>query len=184
MDLKDVGKLVGAAAPMLGTLLLGPVGGTIGAMLASAFGCDNSPDSLHAAIAADPEAALKLATVESDNTVKLQGMMIAHADNEMVANTAAIQADVADRDSARKREMAVRDRTTAVLAWIVVGASVVLGGLVVFGFVSKDPVQAALVGAVIGYVFSEAKQVLAYYFGSNVGTARTTELLASSTPGK
>lgn len=184
MDLRDIGKLVGAAAPMLGTLFLGPAGGAVGAMVASAFGCESTPDSMQAAIAADPGAALKLATIESDNKVKLQSMLLAHGDNEIAAKTAAIQADVADRDSARKREMVVRDKTTAVLAWIVVGASVALGGAVVMGYVSKDPIQAALVGAVIGYVFSEAKQVLAYYFGSNVGTARTTELLASSTPGK
>ena len=184
MDWKDVGKVVGTAAPILGTLLGGPAGALLGGLVSSALGTDNTPDAVQAAIATDPQAALKLATTESDNKVKLQAMLLAHADNELAASTAAIQADVADRDSARKREMAVRDRTTAVLAWIVVGASVVLGGLVVFGFVSKDPVQAALVGAVIGYVFSEAKQVLAYYFGSNVSTARTTELLASSTPAK
>ena len=184
MDLKDVGKLVGSAAPMLGTLLLGPVGGTIGAMLASAFGCDSSPDSLHAAIAADPEAALKLATVESDNKVKLQGMMISHADNELAASTAAIQADVDDRKSAREREVAVKDSTPAALGWLVVGASVALGAAVVTGYVSKDPALAGISGTVIGYVFGEAKQVLAYFFGSSTSAARTTELLASSTPGK
>ena len=163
---------------------LGPVGGTIGAMLASAFGCDSSPDSLHAAIAADPEAALKLATVESDNKVKLQGMMISHADNELAASTAAIQADVDDRKSAREREVAVKDSTPAALGWLVVGASVALGAAVVTGYVSKDPALAGISGTVIGYVFGEAKQVLAYFFGSSTSAARTTELLASSTPGK
>jgi hypothetical protein len=64
----------------------------------------------------------------------------------------------------------------------VVAASVALGAAVVTGYVTKDPTQATLVGTVLGYVFSEAKQVLAYYFGSSAGSDRKTELLASSTP--
>ena len=184
MDWKDVGKLVGTAAPILGTLLGGPAGALLGGLVSSALGTDNTPDAVHAAIASDPQAALKLATAEGDNKVKLQAMLFAHADNEIAAATAAIQADVEDRKSAREREVAVKDMTPAALGWVVVLASVVLGGVVVTGVVSKDPALAGIIGTVIGYVFGEAKQVLAYFFGSSSTAARTSELLASSTPGK
>jgi uncharacterized membrane protein YphA (DoxX/SURF4 family) len=90
--------------------------------------------------------------------------------------------DAGDRDSARKREIAVRGATTPALAWLVVAASVSLGAAVVMGYVTKDPAQGTLVGTVLGYVFSEAKQVLAYYFGSSVGSDRKTELMAQGTP--
>ena len=50
----------------------------------------------------------------------------------------------------------------------------------VTGYVTKDASQATLVGTVIGYAISEAKQVLSYYFGSSSSNARTTELLSQS----
>ena len=184
MEWKDISRIVGTAAPILGTLLGGPAGALLGGLVSSALGTDNTPDAVHAAIASDPQAALKLATAEGDNKVKLQAMLFAHADNEIAAATAAIQADVEDRKSAREREVAVKDNTPAILGWVVVLASVVLGGVVVTGVVSKDPALAGIIGTVIGYVFGEAKQVLAYFFGSSSTAARTSELLASSTPGK
>jgi hypothetical protein len=178
MNWKDIAGVVGKAAPILGTLLGGPAGGAIGGLVAAALGVANTPDAVHAAIAADPGQALKLAEYEDDNRVKLQAMLFAHADNEIAADTARIQADVADRASARAREVSVRGVTPAALAWLVVTASVALGAAVVTGAVTQNPAQAALVGTVIGYVFSEAKQVLAYYFGSSSGSDRKTELLA------
>ena len=68
----------------------------------------------------------------------------------------------------------------AVLAGVIVIASIALGAAVVAGAITKDPAQAALVGTVLGYVFSESKLVLAYYFGSSSGSARTTELLSQA----
>lgn len=184
MNWGDVSKLVGGAAPILGTLLGGPAGAAVGGLIASALGTSGDADAVHAAISADPTAALKLATVESDNKVKLQGMMLDHADRLVAADTAQMQADVDDRKSAREREVSVRDRTPAVLGWTVVIASVALGVAVVSGYVTKDPALAGIVGTVIGSVFSEAKQVLNYFFGSNSSAQHTTELLANSTPGK
>ena len=182
LDWKDIAGVVGKAAPILGTLVGGPAGAAIGGLIAAALGTGATPDAVQAAIAADPAAALKLAEYESDNKVKLQAMLFAHADNELAAETAAIQADVADRASARSREVQIKDGTPAALAWIIVLASVALGWAVVSGYVSKDPALAGIVGTVIGYVFSEAKQVLAYYFGSSSGSARKTELLSQAPP--
>ena len=185
MDWKDVSKLVGGAAPILGTLLGGPAGAAVGGLIASALGTPGSDaDAVHAAISADPGAALKLATIESDNKVKLQGMQLDHADRLIAADTAQVQADVDDRKSAREREVSVRDNTPAALGWVIVLASVGLGAAIVTGYVTKDPALAGTVGTVIGYMFGEAKQVLNYFFGSNSATARTTEMLANSTPGK
>lgn len=180
MNWQDIAKVIGAAAPLAGTLIGGPAGAAIGGLLASVLGTEATPDAIHAAIAADPEAALKLATFESDNKVKLQQMAFAHADNLVSAQTAAIQADVADRASAREREKAVKDVTPAALAWLVIIASMALAGAVVTGNVTKDPALAGFAGTVIGVVLGEAKQVLAYYFGSSSGSARKTELLSQA----
>lgn len=53
-----------------------------------------------------------------------------------------------------------------VLALLVVGASLVMGLLVISGFVTHDPALAGTVGIVIGNAFAEVKIVLARFFPS------------------
>jgi hypothetical protein len=52
-----------------------------------------------------------------------------------------------------------------------------LGAAVVTGNTTKDPALAGTVGLVMGYIFSEAKAVLAYYFGSSAGSARKDDTI-------
>jgi hypothetical protein len=92
MDWKDVAPILGKVAPILGTLVGGPAGLALGTLVGSVLGTDATPDAITNAIATDPTAALKLAQFESDNKVKLQAMMLAHADNLVAAETAQIQA--------------------------------------------------------------------------------------------
>jgi len=54
MNWKDVGKLVGTYAPLLGSLLPIPGAGMAGTLIAKALGCDNSPEAIKAAISTDP----------------------------------------------------------------------------------------------------------------------------------
>jgi len=72
MQWKDVGKLVGEYAPLLGDLLPIPYAGVAGKLIASAFGVENTPDAIHNAITNDPDAAVKLAKLELDNKALLQ----------------------------------------------------------------------------------------------------------------
>lgn len=72
MDWKDVGKSVAQFAPMLGSLLPIPGAGMAGQLIANAFGTENTPDAIHNAIKADPDAAIKLAKIEADNSTMLQ----------------------------------------------------------------------------------------------------------------
>ena len=55
MEWKDLKGIVGNAAPLLGNLLGGPAGATVGALVSSVLGVDNSPDEVHKALEADPE---------------------------------------------------------------------------------------------------------------------------------
>lgn len=91
LNWKDVAATVGKFAPMAGTLLGGPAGAAIGAMLAAALGTEPTPDAIRTAIATDPQAALKLAQFQSDNDLKLKAMVFAHADNVLAADLAAMQ---------------------------------------------------------------------------------------------
>jgi hypothetical protein len=95
MDWSDVGGLVksiaGAAAPMLGTALGGPLGGAAGTILASLFGAENKPDAVARAIQADPEAALKLKQTESNNYLELQKAVLTAGTSEVAEQTKQLQ---------------------------------------------------------------------------------------------
>jgi len=172
---------LGTIAPTLATMLGGPLAGTAVTALESALGLapGSGQDAVTAAVAQGmtPEtiAAVRAADQKHLEVMGQQGIDLAKLNADFTQSMAKVDAD--DRDSARKREIAIGGWTTPALAWLVVAASIGLGAAVVTGYVSKDPQLATLVGTVLGYVFSEAKQVLAYYFGSSAGSARKDETI-------
>jgi len=91
MNWSDIAADVGKAAPLLGTLIGGPAGESIGSIVASALGTEATPGAVQAALA-NPASAVQLAQIESDQKVKLQGMVLAHADNEIAAARDVVQA--------------------------------------------------------------------------------------------
>jgi len=97
MNWKDIGETVGKYAPMLGDLLPIPGAGIAGKLIGAALGCDSTPDAIHAAIQADPQAAVKLAQIEADNRALLQQQLL-------TAETARIQAVNATMQSESKSE--------------------------------------------------------------------------------
>src|SRR5262249_19065154 len=126
-------------------------------------------------------AALRGADQRHAEILGQQGLDLAKINADYAEASAAVAA--VDRDSARRREGAVGGWTTPLLAWLVISASIGVSVAVVTGVVTKDPAHATLVGTVIGSFISEAKQVLAYYFGSSAGSDRKTELLTQAGAG-
>lgn len=95
MEWKEIAADVGKSAPLLGTLIGGPIGtvvGTAGALIASALGVENTPDAVSQALKTDPQAAITLATIEKDRQIGLQDLAEKAAANQLAADTAAIQA--------------------------------------------------------------------------------------------
>jgi hypothetical protein len=182
MDWKDIAGVVGKAAPILGTLLGGPAGAAVGGLVASALGVGSTPDEIQHAIATDPEAALKLATLEIENKIKLQQMVYDHADKLIEAGTLGIQADVDDRKSARTA--AVQGDTTKHVFWLsVVLITVTITAEIVAMFHGvSDRADPLIVGRVLGLLDSACLLVLNFNYGSSSGSKRATELLAKSTP--
>lgn len=72
MDWKDIGSKIGAAAPALGSLLGGPAGAAVGAIVATALGSKADPASVASALDANPEALARLAELQSAERVRLQ----------------------------------------------------------------------------------------------------------------
>lgn len=85
MDWKDIAGVVGKAAPILGTLIGGPAGGTIGGIIASALGTENTPSAISQALTINPDAAVKLAQIEADQKVRLQELVTDQAKAELAA---------------------------------------------------------------------------------------------------
>lgn len=176
-------SVIGKVAPFLAETFGGPVGALVG-MGISAVTSAVSPDAATQITAAQTSGGTQGALQKIEDLFT-QGVIstndfkkaeLAHAEKmaelgyKNVADIAAINAG--DRDSARKREEVVKDNTPAFLAWLIVLATVICGVVIIGDLTpaTKDPTQSVMVGTVIGYLFSEAKQVLAYYFGSSVGS--------------
>ena len=86
---------------------------------------------------------------------------------------------VQDRESARQREVGVKDYTNRILAFVVTGSFLAMVACTLLGYAHVD---GALAGTLVGYLSAKAEQVLAYYFGSSAGSAAKTELLARAQP--
>lgn len=101
---KDIAGAVGNVAPVLGTLIGGPAGGAIGAMVSSALGVANTPDDVSKALAVNPDAAIKLAQIESDSKTQLEGLLVQAEQNRLAADTASINAVNATMQTEDKAE--------------------------------------------------------------------------------
>ena len=160
--------------PLLGTALGGPLGGAAAAFIADKLGIESKTveavtEVLNSGkMTPDQISAIKLAEMDfkkflESNKIKME---------EIAA---------ADRNSARNREVQVKDNTNKILAFTVVGAFIAMVGATLMGFAKVESVVA---GTLVGYLSAKAEQVLAYYFGSSAGSKDKTALLAKAEPVK
>lgn len=168
---KDVGEIVGKAAPVVGTLLGGPIGGEVGSLVASALGVGNSPSDVANALSKDPEALAKVIEVQTNAKVQLQQLQVQAMTAQQAAATAQYTAEAADRDSARRMAESKPEDwwvRPLVVILLLLGAT----AIIVFLFLPQtrdvlhDPNATGMLGLVFGYWFSELKTSLAFYFGA------------------
>jgi hypothetical protein len=168
----DFTAILKTVAPWLGTALGGPLGGMAVSFIADKMGLqDKTVDAVKAAILGmTPEQALALKTGDQEFALHMQELGFKQiTDLEALA--------VKDRDSARQREVALKDNTNKVLAAVIVGGFMTMVGATLMGWTRAESVMA---GTLIGYLSAKADQVLSYYFGSNKESARKTELIAQA----
>jgi len=168
----DWKKIVGTVAPGIATALGGPLAGlAVGALGKALLGDEAAGEDAVAAavLQANPEALAKVKAAEFEFQARMKELDI---DLERI--------HAADRDSARKREVAVGSWAVNALAFVIVFSAFGIAGSVLFGWAK---VESALAGAILGYVFSELKQVTAYFFGSSAGSkAKTAGILGRIKP--
>ncbi|KFI13317.1 hypothetical protein IX95_05050 [Vibrio sp. B183] len=100
-----VKSLIGNSAPLIGTLIGGPVGTAVGGLVSSALGVENTPQAIEQELAANPEAVLKLKQLEVEHEVELKQLAFEHAKLEseerklaMTQQHATMQAELASND--------------------------------------------------------------------------------------
>ncbi len=75
MSWQSIKDAVGKVAPLAGALLGGPAGASVGGLIASALGVENSPESVAAALG-NPDALVKLRELESTERQHLLQMQL------------------------------------------------------------------------------------------------------------
>lgn len=169
--------MVKTIAPGIATALGGPLAGNAVKYLEDAVLGPDQPrgdDKVLAAAlqAATPEQLLALKKADQDFTLNMQKIGV---DLEKL--------DADDRDSARKREIAVKDWIPGVLA-----VGITFGVFYTVYYVTHFPIPPDNKDMVVGLLemmkTAWAIGVIGYYFGSSHGQTRTTELLAQAPPVK
>lgn len=75
MKWSDITNVVGKAAPLIGAVLGGPAGGSVGALVASALGVENTPEAVQAALG-NPDNLVKLKELESNERQHFLSMQV------------------------------------------------------------------------------------------------------------
>ena len=153
--MNDLISMVSKFAPAIGTALGGPLGGMAVSALAKQFGVADEVAAVTKAIQADPEAALKLKQLEHDKFTAI----------------------LADKNSAREREMDIASSANAPLLNKIVTPALALGvtglSFVLFAvliFVEVKPEAKDILIYILGVLSAAVTQILSYYFGSSMGS--------------
>jgi hypothetical protein len=146
--------------------------------LASALGGDptkTTDDQLAALVQnVTPEQLLALKQAENDFALKMQALGFQH-------ETDLFQSEAQDRASARQREVAVKDSTPKVLAYLItIGFFGVLGWIMAKGLPTENEAAKNVLLLMVGSLGTAWTQgVTGYYFGSSAGSERKTEIMGT-----
>lgn len=169
MNWSDIGNLVGRTAPIVGTLLGGPAGAAVGALVASALNVPNDPDAVNAALAASPDAMVRITELQTNARVQLEQLAVQIETVRIQAAGAQYQAEAADRDSARQlASKQPNDFVRPALTFIMLGGSLFIVVAILMGWAMdaiKDVNAALTVGMVIGTWLTMTKETNGFWFG-------------------
>lgn len=171
----DFTAIIKTVAPWIGTALGGPLGGMAVEAASNALGLGNkTTESLKQALSgATPEQMLALKQADEKFSLDMQKLGFDH-----IESIEKLQND--DRNSARQREMTVKDMTPMILAYGVTAGF--FGVLAVIMFCTVPSSSRDVLNIMLGSLGTAWTGVIAYYFGSSSGSDRKTELLAGSDP--
>lgn len=167
---------IGTVAPALAGILGTPVAGVAVGALCKAFGMEPSPENAAkiAQQAADGTlsgadwAKIKLAEIDAQAQLKKMDLDFNLEEDKLI---------VSDRDSARNREIQVKDWVPKALASLIT-----LGFFGLLYWMMRHEVPQTnkdMLNIMLGSFATAWIQVVSYYFGSSAGSDRKTELLGN-----
>ena len=131
-----------------------------------------------AAIQADPNLAVQFQTKVFEQQITLAQIAADVQKSETAADLTKVQADVADRDSARKREESVRDWMPGILA-----TSVTIGFFGLLAFMLKYDVpenNRDVLNIMLGSLGTAWLSIITYYFGSSLSSAKKDAVISTA----
>lgn len=184
MNISDVLKGI---APTAATLIGGPFAGLAVKFLGPVLGLSgDATASTENAVKAIGDALTK-GQLTGDQIVALKAAeqdLTKHlADNGIKLEELAVQREqiaAADRDSARRREIETKDRTTSVLAaFVTIGFFGVLGFML---FNGKPQTGGDALLVMLGSLGTAWTAIISYYYGSSAGSQNKDRMLYQSQP--
>lgn len=171
MDMKSI---LATVAPWIGTALGGPLGGMAVTAAADALGLsDKTEAAIKSALGgATPEQMLALKQADNDFSLKMQALNF-----DSVEKIASL--GNADRDSARNREIQVKDLTPKILAYLVTAGFFGMLAAMLFKIIPNE--NRDILNIMLGALSSTFTAVVSYYYGSTRGSEAKSALLAQST---
>lgn len=160
--LKSAGGILATLAPTVASVLGGPLAGMATTALINGLGLapDASKDDVMKAIAnATPEQMIKIKEIESQLLLDLKKLDV---DIERIA------AD--NTKDARAREVATKDWTPRILAFLIIGLYIGVQAYVLGFVIPEASINIAMRS--LGTLDAAVGLVLGYYFGSSVGSAK------------
>ncbi len=158
-------QVLKTVAPTLALAVGGPFGPIAAAAIHAGLGTADEKGADATLVSATPEQLLALKKAESDFQTQMKALDISEA-----------KLSFDDTANARAREIAVKDSTPRILAYIIVMLVIGLEGYILFSGkpTAVDPV---ILGRVMGTLDSALMLVLSYFYGSSVGSASKTEAI-------
>lgn len=76
MKWSDLAQTIGKVAPTVGSLLGGSVGASVGGLISTVLGVDNTPSAVNAAIVNDPTTLIKIKELENTHEERLKELQV------------------------------------------------------------------------------------------------------------
>lgn len=172
MKWKDIAGTVGKAAPLIGGLLGGPAGAAVGGIVASALGTEDTPEAVHAALEADPQALARVREAELAHATELQRLRL----QELQVNLADV-ADARARDT-RLRQAGYRNTRAD---WMIAAAGLILIaclGTLIFLRADLPGEAVGIISTIAGIAGACLKDAFQFEFGSSRGSKDKDGLMA------
>ena len=176
----NIKNIIGASAPVLGTLIGGPAGTAVGTLISKTLGVDNTPEAIELALRNNPDALLRIKELE---TSKELAILEAELENKRIDVSSVIdnrkldnekdQMFLSDKQSARSRQVDSEKATGKVdvalyvIAGVIVVAFFVSILALIFITLDKQSGTYELLLMLFGALTTKFGTVVDYFFGAS-----------------